>query len=77
DEFYEVVDPVTQKTEFVTRDRFIAETHYEKGYTVYEKHQTVTKHSTFNHAIAYSILQWHGNPNQEENYNENDTDTGE
>ena len=76
DEFYEVVNPATQKTEFVTQDRFIAETQYEKGYTVYEKHQTITKHSTFNHTITASILQWNGNQEQED-YNENDTDTGE
>jgi hypothetical protein len=34
DIFYEVVDPFTEKTEFVTEDRYMAEILYEKGYTV-------------------------------------------
>ena len=56
DIFYEVVNPATQKTDFVTEDRFIAETHYERGYTVYENRRTMTKHSTFNYTITYSTM---------------------
>jgi len=43
---YEIVDPATNESTF-TQDRFIAETHYEKGYDVYEKHRTITKVSQF------------------------------
>jgi hypothetical protein len=59
DIFYEVVDPATQKIGFVTQDRFIAEIQYEKGYTVYEKHRTITRHSPFNYTQTYATLQWH------------------
>jgi len=58
DIFYEVVDPASQETEFVTEDRFIAETHYEKGYSVYEKHLTVTRLSRFAETRSVATLQW-------------------
>ena len=74
DVFYEIVNPATQETEFVTEDRLIAEHHYEKGYTVYERHRIITRHSTFNQTVTYSNLQWNDNPEFEETYNENDTD---
>ena len=72
DVFYEVVNPVTQKNEFVTEDRFIAETHYEKGYNVYEKHVTITRMSRFSETRSIATLQWHDedenvNPETEEN----------
>jgi len=72
DIFYEVVNPATQETDFVTQDRFIAERHYEKGYTVYEKHRMITRHSPFNHTQTYGALLWHDedgniNPEIEEN----------
>ena len=73
DVFYEVVNPATQETDFVTEDRFIAERHYEKGYAVYERHRTITQHSTFRQTITYSHLQWNYNPEFEEAYNENDS----
>ena len=59
DVFYEVVNPATQETDFVTEDRFIAEHHYEKGYTVYERHTTITKLSPFTQTRLYTVLQWH------------------
>jgi len=34
DILYVVVDPATQKTEYVTEDRLIAEIQYEKSYDV-------------------------------------------
>jgi hypothetical protein len=58
DIFYEVVHPVTHETEFVTEDRYIAKHHYEKGYTVFENHRTITKQSKFNLSITHSIFQW-------------------
>ena len=74
DIFYEIVDPATEETELVLTDRFMAEVQYGKGYTVYEMHRTITKHSSFNRTITYSSLQWSDNPALEETYNENDTD---
>jgi len=66
DIFYEVVNTATQETEFVTGDRFIAETHYEEGYTVYEKHVTVTRLSQFTETQSITILHWH---DEDENFN--------
>jgi hypothetical protein len=71
DIFFEVIDPVTQETDFVTEDRFIAETHYEEGYTVHEIHSTVTKLSQFAQTQQRVILCWHDtdediNPNTKE-----------
>ena len=56
---YVVIDPATQKTEFETEDRLIAEIHYEKGYTVYERHTTITKLSPFTQTRLHTVLQWH------------------
>jgi len=67
---YEIVDPVTQKTEFIVSDRLIAKIQYEKGYTVYERHTTVTQHTVFKRTITNSILLWSDNPEIEEDYNE-------
>jgi hypothetical protein len=63
---YEVVDPVTQAVEFVTEDRFIAETHYERGYTVVEQHTTLTRLSRFTETRTHAILHWH---DEDENVN--------
>ena len=66
DMFYEVVDPETRER-FVTQDRFIAEVHYnEKHCLVYERHRTVTRHSTFHETITSSTLHWNDNPEFEE-----------
>jgi len=74
---YEVVDPATQKTEFVVADRLIAEIQYEKGYTVYERHTTATQHTSFKRTITNSILLWSDNPEIEEDYNEDANNTDE
>jgi hypothetical protein len=58
DIFYEVVDPITQETVFVTEDRYIAEHHYGEGYTVSEKHITITKLSQFAQTQHIVILCW-------------------
>jgi hypothetical protein len=63
---YEVVDPVTLEVAFVTEDRFIAETHYEKGYTVIEKHITITRLSQFSETSSRTVLHWH---DEDENIN--------
>jgi hypothetical protein len=56
---YVVVDPATQETDFITEDRYIAEHHYGKGYTVYEKHMAVTQHTPFNRTQTLAELLWH------------------
>jgi hypothetical protein len=63
---YEVVDPASQEVEFITEDRYIAESHYEKGYTVSEKHITVTRLSRFTETRTYAALYWH---DEDENVN--------
>jgi hypothetical protein len=63
---YEVVDPTSQEVEFVTEDRFIAETHYERGYTVIERHITVTRLSRFTETSSRTTLHWH---DEDENIN--------
>jgi hypothetical protein len=68
DIFYEVVNPGTQKTELVTEDRFIAEVQYEKGYTVYEVHRTITRQSTFTQTRTNAILQWHDEDSENINH---------
>jgi len=71
---YEVVDPTTQKTDFVTEDRYIAEHHYEKGYTVYENHVTITRLSPFTQTRLFTVLCWNDEdtePKKEEVYNGN------
>jgi len=67
DIFYEVVNPATQETDFVTEDRYIAEHHYEKGYIVYETHRTLTRQTAFTHTRIYSVLYW--NDEDSENIN--------
>ena len=54
---YEVIDPVTRER-FLTGDRFIAETHYEKSCIVNETHTTVTKLSQFAQTRLYVIVGW-------------------
>jgi hypothetical protein len=66
DIFYEVVHPGTQKTEFVTEDRYMAEILYEKGYTVFENHMTITKQTKFKLTKTYSIFQWNDYTESEE-----------
>ena len=71
---YEVVDPATQKTEYVVADRLIADIQYNKGYTVYERHTTITQHTAFKRTITNSVLLWSDNPEIEEDYDENEND---
>jgi len=56
---YEVVDPATQEIDFVTEDRYVAEHHYGRGYTVYERHTTIARTSRFTEAQSHTILHWH------------------
>ena len=58
DIFYEVVNPATQETDFVTEDRYVAKHHYEKGYTVYENHVTATRLSPFTETRLFTSLCW-------------------
>ena len=67
DVFYEIIDTETQER-FVTADRFIAESHYENNCIVYERHRTITRHSTFSQTQTYAVLLWH---NEDENENRN------
>jgi len=64
DVIYEVIEPFTREA-FFTKDRYVAEHHYEKkGYTVYEHHMTKTKLSPFTGAKQDITLCWH-----DEDYN--------
>ena len=72
DIFYEVVEPGSQKTEFITQDRFIAETQYAEGYTVYEKHRTTTRLSQFTDAMQQITLCWHDEDSDPEPEEEED-----
>jgi len=57
DIIYEVVDPITQES-FVTEDRYVAEHHYERGYTAYETHTTITILSPFALARQQIVSCW-------------------
>ena len=64
DIIYEVIEPFTRAV-FFTKDRYVAEHHYEqKGYTVHEHHMTKTKLSPFTGAKQDITLCWH-----DEDYN--------
>lgn len=56
---YEVIDPATQEIDFVTTDRFVAERYYKRGYTVYERHTTITRLSRFTETQSHTAKHWH------------------
>jgi len=62
---YEVIDIETDES-FFTEDRYIAEHHYADGYTVYEKHRTITRVSPFALAYQYVLLRWHDEDSETE-----------
>ena len=54
---YEVLDPVTEES-FVTGDHYVALFHYEKNYTVYETHTTITVQSSSAHTRLQVTSCW-------------------
>ena len=66
DIIYEVIDPVTQEN-FVTADRYVAEHHYEKGYTVNETHRTMTRLSPFSQTRLYVVSCWNDEDSEDVN----------
>ena len=62
---YEVIEPVSNKR-FFTKTRFEAFDHYEQGWMVYERHETITKPSMHTQTQVRVVLRWHGNPEKYE-----------
>ena len=62
---YEIVVEETNKT-FTTESRRDALDYYEEGYSVFEKHRTVTQPSVNTQTCTIVTLRWNNNPEFEE-----------
>ena len=63
--FYEIVVEETNKA-FITESRYDALDYYEEGYSVFEKHRTVTQPSVNTQTRTLVTLRWNNNPDFEE-----------